>query len=192
MLAIIRRFARWQSQLAKPKFLKRVVKPGESQKRNVKFWEGRGVFCSVEYNLLPSTPLQLSWQAKIRVESPKIPLSTCTSPERRRRNQWRCPPFEQVFDITDLDNIHTGATPLSIDDKITEASNSDDKWDANSLMRSLGVVDSLKLIEILYLLIRQLRQHSPSSHSIRLARPASGECFWRFRHRHYLESVSER
>jgi hypothetical protein len=51
-------------------------------------------------------------------------------------------PLEQVFDITDLDNIRAGSTPLSIDDEITavtEASNSNDKWDANSLMRSLGV-----------------------------------------------------
>ena len=51
-------------------------------------------------------------------------------------------PLEQVFDITDLDNIRAGSTPLSIDDEITavtEATNSNDKWDANSLMRSLGV-----------------------------------------------------
>ena len=51
-------------------------------------------------------------------------------------------PLEQVFDITDLDNIRAGSTPLSIDDEITavtEATNSNDKWYANSLMRSLGV-----------------------------------------------------
>ena len=51
-------------------------------------------------------------------------------------------PLEQVFDITDLDNIRAGSTPLSIDNEITavtEATNSNDKWDANSLMRSLGV-----------------------------------------------------
>ena len=34
--------------------------------------------------------------------------------------------------------------------------------------------------------IRRLCQHSPSSHGTRLARPASGECFRRFCHRHYL------
>jgi len=52
-------------------------------------------------------------------------------------------PLEQVFDITDLDNIRTGSTPLSIDDEITavtEASDSNEKWDANSLIRSLGIV----------------------------------------------------
>jgi len=51
-------------------------------------------------------------------------------------------PLEQVFDITDLDNICTGSTPLSIDDEITavtEASDSNEKWDANSLIRSLGI-----------------------------------------------------
>lgn len=51
-------------------------------------------------------------------------------------------PLEQVFDITDLDNIRAGSTPLSIDDEITavtDTSDSNDKWDANSLIRSLGV-----------------------------------------------------
>jgi len=37
--------------------------------------------------------------------------------------------------------------------------------------------------------IRQLCHHSPSSHSTRLARPASGECFWRFCHQHYAQSL---
>jgi len=51
-------------------------------------------------------------------------------------------PLEQVSDITDLDNIRAGSTPLSIDDEITavtEASDSNEKWDANSLIRSLGI-----------------------------------------------------
>lgn len=51
-------------------------------------------------------------------------------------------PLDQVFDISHLDNIRAGSTPLSIDEEITsvaQSSNLSDKWDAASLMRSLGV-----------------------------------------------------
>ena len=45
-------------------------------------------------------------------------------------------------------------------------------------------VDSLKSENLLIRKLRQFRQHSPSCHGIRLARRASGECFWGLRHRH--------
>ena len=51
-------------------------------------------------------------------------------------------PMDEVFDTSNLDNIRAGNTPLAIDEELNlniENAGSRDKWDAASLMRSLGV-----------------------------------------------------
>ena len=51
-------------------------------------------------------------------------------------------PMEQVFNTSNLDSIHAGNAPLAIDEELSlniENAGPHDKWDAASLMRSLGV-----------------------------------------------------
>ena len=51
-------------------------------------------------------------------------------------------PMDEVLDTSNLDNIQAGNTPLAINEELNltiENAGSCDKWDAASLMRSLGV-----------------------------------------------------
>ena len=47
-----------------------------------------------------------------------------------------------VYDLTVLDDIRAGKTPIDVDDEltlVTQAEGSSEQWDADSLLHSLGV-----------------------------------------------------